>query len=65
MRKLYREGEIGEVWGIKCEWKDFHDDDVDTLIADGWVLTPLDLVQKDDDAQGAPKKRSRQRKVEE
>ena len=53
MRTLYRKGDREEVWGIKFDYAEFEDSQVDAALADGWVKTPLELKQQDDDKQPA------------
>lgn len=48
MRTLYRKGDREEVWGIKFDYAEFDDSQVDAAIADGWVKTPLELKQQDE-----------------
>lgn len=48
MRTLYRKGDREEVWGIKFDYAEFEDSQVDAALVDGWVKTPLDLKQQDE-----------------
>ena len=48
MRTLYRKGDREEVWGIKFDYAEFDDSQVDAALADGWVKNPLELKQQDD-----------------
>lgn len=43
MRTLYRKGDREEVWGVKFDYAEFDDSQVDAALADGWVKTPLEL----------------------
>lgn len=43
MRTLYRKGDREEAWGIKFDYAEFDDSQVDAALADGWVKTPLEL----------------------
>lgn len=45
MRTLYRKGDREEVWGIKFDYAEFDDSQVDAALADGWVKNPLELKQ--------------------
>ena len=51
MRTLYRKGDREEVWGIKFDYAEFDDSQVDAALADGWVKTPLELKQQDERGQ--------------
>lgn len=53
MRTLYRKGDREEVWGIKFDYAEFDDSQVDAALADGWVKTPLELKQQGDHQQQA------------
>jgi len=53
MRTLYRKGDREEVWGIKFDYAEFDDSQVDAALADCWVKNPLELKQQDDDKQPA------------
>lgn len=53
MRTLYKPGNRGEAWGIKFDFAVFDDAQVDAALADGWVKSPLDLNQKDEQKQSA------------
>lgn len=53
MRTLYRKGDREEVWGVKFEYAEFEDSQVDAALADGWVKTPLELKQQDERGQPA------------
>ena len=46
MRTLYRKGDREEVWGIKFDYAEFDDSQVDAALADGWVKNPLELKQQ-------------------
>ena len=46
MRTLYRKGDREEVWGIKFDYAEFEDSQVDAALANGWVKTPLELKQQ-------------------
>lgn len=48
MRTLYRKGDREEVWGIKFDYAEFDDSQVDAALADGWVKNPLELKQQDE-----------------
>ena len=48
MRTLYRKGDREEVWGIKFDYSEFEDSQVDAALDDGWVKTPLELKQQDE-----------------
>ena len=43
MRTLYRKGDREEVWGVKFDYAEFEDSQVDAALADGWVSNPLEL----------------------
>lgn len=43
MRTLYRKGDREEVWGIKFDYAEFDDSQVEAALVDGWVENPLDL----------------------
>ena len=51
MRTLYRKGDREEVWGIKFDYAEFDDSQVDAALADGWVKNPLELKQQGDNQQ--------------
>lgn len=53
MRTLYRKGDREEVWGIKFDYAEFEDSQVDAALADGWAKTPLELKQQDEIQQPA------------
>lgn len=53
MRTLYRKGDREEVWGIKFDYAEFDDSQVDAALADGWVKNPLELKQQDEIQQPA------------
>lgn len=53
MRTLYRKGDREEVWGIKFDYAEFEDSQVDAALADGWVKNPLELKQQDEIQQSA------------
>lgn len=53
MRTLYRKGEREEVWGVKFDYAEFEDSQVDAALADGWVKNPLELKQQDEIQQSA------------
>lgn len=53
MRTLYRKGDREEVWGVKFDYAEFDDSQVDSALADGWVKTPLELKQQGDNQQPA------------
>lgn len=53
MRTLYKPGNRGEAWGIKFDYAEFDDSQVDAALADGWVKNPLELKQKDEQKQPA------------
>ena len=53
MRTLYRKGDREEVWGVKFDYDEFEDSQVDSALADGWVKTPLELKQQDERGQSA------------
>lgn len=53
MRTLYRKGDREEVWGIKFDYAEFDDSQVDAALADGWVKNPLELKQQDEIQQSA------------
>ena len=53
MRTLYRKGDREEVWGVKFDYAEFEDSQVDAALADGWVKTPLELKQQDERGQPA------------
>lgn len=48
MRTLYRKGDREEVWGIKFDYAEFDDSQIEAALADGWVKTPLELKQQDE-----------------
>lgn len=48
MRTLYRKGDRDEVWGVKFDYAEFDDSQVDEALADGWVSNPLELKQQDE-----------------
>lgn len=48
MRTLYRKGDREEVWGIKFDYAEFDDSQIEAALADGWVKTPLGLKQQDE-----------------
>lgn len=48
MRTLYKPGNRGEAWGIKFDYAEFDDAQVDAALADGWVKNPLELKQPAD-----------------
>lgn len=48
MRTLYRKGDREEVWGVKFDYAEFYDSQVDAALADGWVKNPLELKQQDE-----------------
>jgi len=58
MRKLYKPGNMIEVWGVKCDWKDVPEDEVSAHLADGWSVSPLDMEDKP-----APARRGRKPKA--
>lgn len=43
MRTLYRKGDREEVWGIKFDYAEFDDSQVEAALVDGWVENPIDL----------------------
>ena len=53
MRTLYRKGDREEVWGIRFDYAEFDDSQVDAALADGWVKNPLELKQQGDHQQPA------------
>ena len=53
MRTLYRKGDREEVWGVKFDYAEFEDSQVDEALADGWVSNPLELKQQDERGQSA------------
>lgn len=53
MRTLYKPGSRGEAWGIKFDYAEFDDAQVDAALADGWVKNPLELKQKGEQKQPA------------
>lgn len=53
MRTLYRKGDREEVWGVKFDYAEFEDSQVDSALADGWVSNPLELKQQDGRGQSA------------
>ena len=53
MRTLYRKGDREEVWGIKFDYAEFEDSQVDAALANGWVKNPLELKQQDEIQQSA------------
>lgn len=53
MRTLYRKGDREEVWGVKFDYAEFEDSQVDAALADGWVKNPLELKQQDELGQPA------------
>lgn len=53
MRTLYRKGDRDEVWGVKFDYAEFEDSQVDAALADGWVKNPLELKQQGDHQQQA------------
>lgn len=53
MRTLYRKGDREEVWGVKFDYAEFEDSQVDAALADGWVKTPLELKRQGDNQQPA------------
>lgn len=53
MRTLYRKGDREEVWGIKFDYAEFEDSQVDAALADSWVSNPLELKQQDERGQPA------------
>ena len=53
MRTLYRKGDREEVWGVKFDYAEFEDSQVDAALADGWVKNPLELKQQDEIQQSA------------
>lgn len=48
MRTLYRKGDREEVWGVKFDYAEFEDSQVDAALADGWVSNPLELKRQDE-----------------
>ena len=48
MRTLYRKGDREEVWGIKFDYAEFDDSQVEAALLDGWVSNPLELKQQDE-----------------
>lgn len=46
MRTLYRNGDREEVWGIKFDYAEFDDSQVEAALVDGWVENPLDLKEQ-------------------
>lgn len=53
MRTLYRKGDREEVWGVKFDYAEFDESQVDAALADGWVSNPLELKQQDERGQPA------------
>lgn len=53
MRTLYRKGDREEVWGIKFDYAEFDDSQVEAALAGGWVKTPLELKQQGEHQQPA------------
>lgn len=53
MRTLYCKGDREEVWGVKFDYAEFDDSQVDAALADGWVSNPLELKQQGDNQQSA------------
>lgn len=53
MRTLYRKGDREEVWGVKFDYAEFEDSQVDAALADGWVSNPLELKQQDERGKSA------------
>ena len=53
MRTLYRKGDREEVWGVKFDYAEFEDSQVDAALADGWFKNPLELKQQDELGQPA------------
>lgn len=53
MRTLYRKGDREEVWGVKFDYAEFDDSQVDSALADGWVSNPLELKQQDERGKSA------------
>lgn len=53
MRTLYRKGDREEVWGVKFDYAEFDDSQVEAALADGWVKTPMDLKQHGEHQQPA------------
>lgn len=51
MRTLYRKGDREEVWGVKFDYAEFDESQVDAALADGWVKNPLELKQQGDNQQ--------------
>lgn len=51
MRTLYRKGDREEVWGVKFDYAEFDESQVDVALADGWVKNPLELKQQGDNQQ--------------
>lgn len=47
MRTLYRKGDREEAWGIKFDYSEFDDSQVEAALADGWVENPLDLKESE------------------
>lgn len=45
MRTLYRKGDREEVWGVKFDYAEFDDSQVESALADGWVENPLELKE--------------------
>lgn len=45
MRTLYHpEGHLS-VWGIKCKFKQFREEEVEQAIKDGWFKSPVDFEE--------------------
>lgn len=45
MRTLYRKGDREEVWGIKFDYAEFDDSQIEAALADGWIENPLELKE--------------------
>ena len=61
---LYKAGGRELIWGIKCETMVFPDEQVDAMLAAGWVRNPLELEhQQPADANGDGKLSSEEAKA--
>lgn len=61
LTKIYKPGNMVEVWGYNCDWKNVPEEELDGWLSSGWYRSPHDFDS--DTPTEEPKRRGRKPKA--